>query len=249
VRRPLKAESDHTIQGPFLPDVQGTKNTSEPTESDKQNDTVPLFGLGLAYDLATKTQLYANFSESYRPVIFTQTVPTGAGVTVPNNLEASKALQYELGARSQAISGIVLDASYFVLDFDNQIRQVGTIIVNTGRAIHHGVEASALYDLLSLAENASSHKLEVYANAMFLHAEYVSGPLKDATPQYAPDYLIRSGLIYTAPKGTAKIALLGTFVDDANSEIATAPLVPGHMVWDLTAEARVPRTPSLPSPV
>jgi Fe(3+) dicitrate transport protein len=215
----------------------------QPLGSADETENVPLLGLGLAYEMAPKTQLYANFSESYRPVIFTQAVPTGANVVVPNDLQESKALQYELGARSEAVRGLVVDASYFVLDYDNQIGTTGGVTSNFGRALHHGLEAAVSYDLLTLTD--TDHKLEAYANAMILDAEYLSGPNAGRVPQYAPDYLVRSGLIYSAPKDSAKIAFLGTFVDEAfANDTNTAQFrVPAYMVWDLTAEARIPRTP------
>ncbi len=218
---------------------------SQPLGRGDETETVPLLGLGLAYDVEPKTQLYANFSESYRPVIFTQAVPTNTGVTVANDLQESKALQYELGARSEAVRGLVLDASYFVLDFDNQIGTTGGVISNTGRTLHHGLEAAVSYDVFTLLDADTGHKLEVYANALILDAEYISGPNDGRVPQYAPDHLVRSGLIYSAPRGAAKVALLGTFVDEAfANDTNTAQFrVPAHMVWDLTAEARVPRTP------
>ena len=219
-------------------------DAGEPLGRADETENVPLLGLGLAYDVAPKSQVYANFSESYRPVIFTQAVPTGANVVVPNDLQESKALQYEVGARSEAVRGLVVDASYFILDYDNQIGTTGGVTSNFGRALHHGLEAALAYDLLSLADTGG-HKLEAYANAMILDAEYISGPNDGNIPQYAPDYLVRSGLLYSAPKGAAKVAFLGTFVDEAfANDTNTAQFrVPAYMVWDLTAEARVPNTP------
>lgn len=238
--------------------VKENVNVSKPVlgRADR-TDTVPLFGLGLAYDVAPKTQTYANFSESYRPVIFTQAVPTNNGVSVDGDLAESKALQYEVGARSEAVRGLVVDASVFLLDFDNQIGTTATLVSNSGRAIHKGAELAAGYDLLTAGGNASAHKLEVYANAMLLDAEFVSGPRDGKTPQYAPDHLIRAGLVYSAPKGAAKVAFLGTIVDDSfaddanttNANLASTDprvadrRVPSYVVWDLTAEARVPNTP------
>jgi Fe(3+) dicitrate transport protein len=82
--------------------------------------------------------------------------------------------------------------------------------------------------------------LRLYANASFLNAEFTSGPVDGKTPQYAPDYLLRTGVIYDY-QSVAKLALLSTFVDahyadDGNTENR---YIPSYKVWDLTAEVPV----------
>jgi Fe(3+) dicitrate transport protein len=223
---------------------------STPLGKSEETVTVPLLGLGLAYDLAARTQLYANISESYRPVIFTQAVPTSGNSLVPDDLDASHAIQYELGFRSSATPGLVVDASAFLLDFDDQIGTLSSgsfsTTANTGRAQHQGVEAAISYDLFTLSASApQDQKLEIYANALLLDASYVSGPLDGKTPQYAPDYLVRSGLVYTAARGKAKVAFLGTSVGEAfgDDNNTAQRRLPAYLVWDLTAEVRLPGTP------
>ncbi|MDO8541084.1 MAG: TonB-dependent receptor plug domain-containing protein [Opitutaceae bacterium] len=213
---------------------------------DRQN--LPLFGLAVAYDLPVKTQTYLNVSQSYRPIIFTQAVPTGGTAVVPADLQESRASNYELGVRSQPARGLVLDASLFYLDFDNQIGSVSlpggrSSVGNVGRSVHRGVEASVHYNLFSLFGATSRHELNVYANAMLLRARFESGPQMGRTPQFAPEHLIRTGLVYSLGE-TTKVSLLGTFVDrvfgDDNNSAERA--IPAYSVWDLTAETKIPGT-------
>jgi Fe(3+) dicitrate transport protein len=88
--------------------------------------------------------------------------------------------------------------------------------------------------------------LSLYANATFLDAEFVSGPLEGRTPRFAPDYLVRGGVIYRL-RDRCKIALLGTFAgesfaDDANTQ---ERFIPAYTVWDLTAEVKIYKEISL----
>ncbi|PAW61009.1 MAG: hypothetical protein B9S34_16600 [Opitutia bacterium Tous-C1TDCM] len=212
--------------------------------------TVPLFGLAVGYDLPAQGQLYFNAAESYRPVIFTQAVPNAATNVINADLEEGRAVQFELGYRAQPAPGLVLDASVFHLDFDNQIGAFAlpgglSTVANVGRAVHRGVELGGSYDLLRLLRGTSGKSsLSFYANALFLDAEFKSGAAAGRTPQYAPDRLVRTGLLFT--RGSAlKFALTGTlsadsFADDANS---AQRYVPAYAVWDLTAEARLPGLP------
>jgi Fe(3+) dicitrate transport protein len=227
--------------------------TTTPLQNRDESVTVPLFGLGAAYDLpAQKAQLYANVSQSYRPMVFTEAVPNGATTVVNADLEEGRALQYEVGYRAEPTRGLVLDASVFHLEFDNQIGSTTlpnglTSVANIGRAVHEGIELGASYDLLAfrsdVSRNDSRHSLELYANALLLDAEFKEGATRGKTPQYAPSHVVRAGLVYS--RGAAvKLALTGTFSDDSFADDGNTAqrYVPAYAVWDLTGEWRVPRT-------
>jgi Fe(3+) dicitrate transport protein len=229
---------------------------------------VPLFGLGSSYEIAPKIELYANASQSYRPKTFTQAVPTGGTISIPEDLRESKATQYELGFRGTPQDWISWDVSGFLLDFDDQIGSVAlpggrSTLANVGRAKHYGIELATEIDLVglidamcavsprvdgkatesqaigrSLVERFGS--LSLYGNATLLDAEFVSGPLAGKIPRFAPDHLVRTGLIYRL-RDRWKLAFLGTFVADSFADDANTAerFVPAHTVWDLTAEAKI----------
>ena len=217
---------------------------------DEDTHTVPLFGLALAYDLPAQAQLYANVSQSYRPMIFTQAVPNGATNVVNRDLEESHAIQYELGWRAQPMKSLVLDASVFYLEFDDQIGTTAlpgglSSVGNVGRSVHRGVEVSANYNVMPLIlGDETTHRLEFYANALLLDAELKQGANAGKAPQYAADHLIRTGLIY-AHTDELKLALTGTLSDDSFADDANTSTryIPAHAVWDFTAEYRIPHTP------
>ena len=147
----------------------------------------------------------------------------------------------------------MLDASVFHLEFDNQIGNFAlpgglSTVANVGRAVHQGLEFSVSYDLLTrrAASSARAQRptLTVHANALLLDAEFKEGANRGRIPQYAPDHVVRAGLVYT--RGDAlKLALTGTlsadsFADDGNT---ASRFIPAYAVWDLTAEWRMPGAP------
>lgn len=232
------------------------------------HEFVPLVGLGLGYEVAPKVEFYGNVSQSYRPKIYTQAVPTDGTALVPGDLQASKAWQYEVGFRGRPTSWVNWDASVFMLDFDDQIGRIAlpggfSTVANVGRARHIGAEFAGELDLIGLADALQGNQpatagkdgksspratlgeqygsLSLYGNMMLLDAKFVSGPLDGLTPRYAPDYLVRTGLIYRAPGEKFRVAFTGTFVGDSFADDSNSPerFVPAHMVWDLTAEAKV----------
>jgi Fe(3+) dicitrate transport protein len=241
-----------------------------PLADEENHEFVPLVGLGLAYEVADKTELYGNVSQSYRPKIFTQAVPTGGTAVIPKDLEESKAMQYEIGFRGTPRDWVSWDVSAFLLDFDDQIGIDGAtnILANVGRAKHYGIEIAGELDLIGMFDRgvvttpALSKETEptragktlgerfgslsLYANATLLEAEFERGPFDGKTPRFAPDHLVRAGVIYRL-RDRCKIALLGTFAgesfaDDANTQ---ERFIPAYTVWDLTAEVKVYKEISL----
>ncbi len=220
-----------------------------PLAAREERDTVPLLGLAAAWDLPGRGQLYANASQSFRPMIFTQAVPNGATQIVNADLAEGRAVQYEFGYRAEVRPGLVVDASAFHLGFDDQIGTLAlpggrSTVANVGRAVHRGVEASVQQDLLRLFHPGARSALTLYANALLLDAEFKQGAFAGRTPQYAPDHVVRTGLVYTRGTGL-KLGLTGTLVDHsfADDTNTAQRRVPAHAVWDLTAEWRVPRSP------
>ncbi|MDW8310070.1 MAG: TonB-dependent receptor, partial [Verrucomicrobiales bacterium] len=224
-----------------------------PLGDERQHDFVPLFGVGLEYEPAERVWVYGNFSQAYRPKLFTQAVPLGANTFVNQDLEPAESWQADVGLRGRPVPYVHWDVSVFWMEFNNQIGSVavpgGTSLENVGDAVHRGVEAAMEVELLGLADalrgqsgTAREHQLSLYGNLMALDAEFVRGPQKGNTPQYAPQLLARTGVIYRWGD-RAKLALTGTLVDDhfADDANSAAFRVPAYAVWDLTLELKLHR--------
>ncbi len=208
-------------------------------------DFVPLFGVGATYDLTQDITLYTNGSQAWRPKIFTQSVPTGASQVVNNDLEEAKSWMVDVGLRGQcAADAIFWDASYFVMQFADQIGTSGNTIENVGDARHQGLELATEADLVKTYDvmRGSSYQNQIgsvspFFNLALLDAKFTEGPQDGKTPQYAPQYMVRFGIRY-AFKDRVKLNLSSLFVDDhfaddANTDSRT---VASYKVWDLTAE-------------
>lgn len=224
---------------------------------DSEYDFVPLVGLGATFQVTDGVELYGNVSQSYRPKIFTQSVPTGGVSLVPKDLEEGNAWTYEVGLRGRPMPWFWWDTSVFLIDFDNQIGTVAVFnggvatgsntVQNVGRSIHKGVEAGAALDLVSMIDSMQKTEwadefgtLTVFGNVMFLDAEFESGPLEGNQPQYAPGHLIRTGGAYHW-RDRVKLSMSGTiveqhFADDGNTRTFN---VPSYDVWDVTLEANL----------
>ncbi len=216
-----------------------------PLASKKDTSHILLGGLGMEYDTDTRSAVYGNISQAYRPRLFTEAVPLGNGQVVNNDLEEGKSLEYEIGYRTRPQDWLTVDASLFLLSFKDQIGSVTTAGItnfqNVGDAVHKGIDLSVTTDLLNLFTGSDAHgSLDWYVNATFLDAEFTNGPNDGKTPQYAPDTIVRTGLNYAYDE-KLKVSFGGTFLDshfgDDNNSANFA--IPAYIVWDLTAEFKV----------
>jgi Fe(3+) dicitrate transport protein len=192
-----------------------------------------------------RVELYGTISQAYRPITYGELVPTGASSVVNGNLKEGEALQFEYGVRGKPFPYLNFDLGGFYFTFDDQVGEIilpngFTSTSNVGDARYIGFEAATELDVLALINGGSPSpygNLTLYGNVTLLDAEFTSGPNTGNTPAYAPDYQVKTGVIYSY-KDTFKVALLGTLVDDEFGDDGDSfeGFIPAYNVWDLTAE-------------
>ncbi|MBI4395312.1 MAG: TonB-dependent receptor plug domain-containing protein [Candidatus Omnitrophica bacterium] len=218
--------------------------TTVPLADETSYDFAPLFGGGIAYEIAKEIQAYTNLSQSYRPKIYTQAVPTGTNQIVNEDLEEGTAWQYDVGLRGKPFDFLAWDVSYFILSFNDQIGTIANEVKNLGDSFHQGVEFYGEADFVKVFDyfNHSKYAEQIGSLSEFfaltlLNADYRNGPTEDRTPQYAPQFTLKFGTNYNL-KDHAKLSLLATLVDDhfADDAHTANRYIPYYSVWDLTGE-------------
>ena len=202
-----------------------------------------LYGVGSSWDFSTAVRGYFNYSESYRPAVFVEAVPNSTTSIVSGDLEEGSSWQTDLGVRAQLDNGLVFDTSVFLSKFEDKIGGAGTAadpVRNIGEIEYRGLEAAGQYDLLGGGGEANASQLNLLLNFTLLDAEITAdaNPQRiGKAPQYAPDYLVRTGLVFRQGE-RHKLALLGTFVDESFADDANTATryMPSYKVWDLTGE-------------
>jgi len=192
-----------------------------------------------------RVELYGTISQAYRPITYGELVPTGASSVVNGNLKEGEALQFEYGVRGKPFPYLNFDLGGFYFTFDDQVGEIilpngFTSTSNVGDARYIGFEAATELDVLALINGGAPSpygNLMLYGNVTLLDAEFTSGPNNGKKPAYAPNYQVKTGMIYSY-KDTFKLALLGTLVDNEFGDDGDSfeGFIPAYNVWDLTAE-------------
>lgn len=235
--------------------VRRPDGTGGATVSQKDRlEVEPLVSLGLEYALPQRAELYASVAQAYRPTLFSESIIPASGTVIAGDVRPTTAWTYEVGYRGRPRDWLSWDTSLFLVDLDDKyggtVNQAGqTVLRSVGRSINYGWDTALEVDLLGLArsrparaDGPAEHQLWLHGNFSLLAAEIHGGALDGRRPQYAPESLVRAGVIYRWGE-RLKLGLLGTWVADhfATDDENPARFIPAYNTWDLTLEARVYR--------
>lgn len=171
-----------TVGGQF--GISNNNPVAAPTNNLTRNRL--LFGIGLEYKFK-ETNLYSNFSQAYRPVLFSDTTPPATTDVIDPNLTDASGFNFDIGFRGNAFGALTFDVSYFYLNYDNRIGTVRRFVnnnpsantfqfrTNLGTSIHQGVEAFAEINVnRALKLDDQKSRFSVFASMSVIEALYTN---------------------------------------------------------------------------
>lgn len=131
-------------------------------------------GLGVNYDLAQNWTVFAGIHRGFAPPRIKDAI-TAAGQAL--TLEAETSWNSEVGIRHKSTSWWGLEATFFYMDFSNQIIPVsessggsGTGLVNGGATLHYGMELGTTFQFNDYLK--PGHQLEIQTSTTALRAYF-----------------------------------------------------------------------------
>ena len=160
----------------------------------------PLFGLGLEYKFRT-TNIYANITQAFRPVLFSDLTPPAVTDVIDPNLKDASGFNADIGFRGTFKNYLNFDFSLFYLSYNNRIGGVrqfvnndptqGTFIyrTNLGETVNKGIEGFANLNITRLFEIEKPYgNLDFFASVSFIDSRYTDFRIF-STPS-APNFTI-----------------------------------------------------------
>ena len=149
---------------------------------------IVLAGIGLEYKFQN-TNIYANLSQAYRPVLFGDIVPPTTTDVIDANLKDASGFNADLGYRGSFTDYFNFDVSLFYLNYDNRIGTIRKFLndditkntyqfrTNLGQSVNMGLEAYLELSLLKpfMKNNLQNNKigdLSIFTSLAFINAEY-----------------------------------------------------------------------------
>lgn len=224
-----------------------------------------LAGVGAEYHLTPRTEIYANFTQAYRPMQFADLTAPPTTDVIDSNLEDAKGYNFDLGYRGKMKDYLFFDLSGFYLQYNNRIgtitqqRQDGSYYnfrTNVGDSRSVGFEGLVEFSAVkAFLGNTRPYDLSVFASYSYTDAKY--GNLKvisregnnleeknlwDKQVENAPRNILRTGLtaVYKRMSVTGQISWVDESYSDANNTVAPSAngqvgLIPAYTIGDISA--------------
>lgn len=224
-------------------------------EKSSRTRNVLLFGVGSEVKVTSSTNIYANYSQNYRPITFSELTPSGTTDVIDPNLKDAFGYNVDAGYRGTLKNAISFDIGAFYLLYNNRI---GTITqngapfkTNIGTTESKGIESYVEVDVLGLITgNGRLGHLNLYASYSYIDAEYtrwdnpaiVNDPAKTLVGrkvEYVPQQTQRYGITYIYKTISATFqynSVDAVYADALNTEtpnsIATIGKIPAYQIMD-----------------
>jgi len=211
---------------------------------------IPLAGVGAEYTLKRST-FYANCSQAYRPVTYSDLTPAGTTDVIDTKLKDASGFNVDAGWRGTAGRFFNVDMSIFYLSYNNRIgtvqREGTNFKTNIGASVSKGVELFAE----TFPRKVMRGYLSGFISACTMDARYTrwdnpqiadspETSIVDKHVEYAPRHIFRGGLNISHKR--FNLYFQSNFVDEVftNAEntilpnsTATIGILEAYLVHDL----------------
>jgi Fe(3+) dicitrate transport protein len=218
-------------------------------------------GLGVSYSPSARLTLFAGAHRGFSPPRTEDIISNTTGGVV--ELDPELSWNYEVGARTVLADGVRLEATFFRMDYENQIIPaslaggVNTLLTNGGETLHQGFELSGRLDTGAIRK--SPHNFYLRAAYTSLPVAEFRGLRKSSVDNttvitgrrlpYAPENLLTAAVGYAHPSGfdgLLEAVYVGSqFADDLNTVNPSANgqrgLIPSFTIWNATVNYEVER--------
>jgi Fe(3+) dicitrate transport protein len=220
-------------------------------------------GVGAEYHIG-QTEIYANYSQAYRPVLFSDLTGNPTTDVIDQNLKDAKGYNIDLGYRGRIKEYLFFDVSGYLLQYNNRIGLIAqqrldgsfyNLRTNVGNSRSRGVETLVEFSpFKAWGVKPLFGNLTVFASLAFINAQYdnlrvitrqgntlVESNLKNKRVENAPERIYRTGVTYNRKQltVTAQYSYVSAAYSDANNTITPTAngvngLIPAYDLVDIS---------------
>ncbi|GAB4493791.1 MAG: TonB-dependent receptor [Saprospiraceae bacterium] len=226
-----------------------------PDSQQRKRDFI-IGGIGATFKPRESVDLYANISQNYRAINFTDLRIVNPNFVVDSNLQDERGFTADLGIRGSKPGFFTYEVTAFYIAYNGKIGQVlradqpplyndYRFRSNISDARNIGIEAFGEVNLLHfLSLKNPRTRLTLFVNAAVVDARYVNSgdaSVRNKKVEMAPPLMLRSGLSFQsgAWRAAFQYAYIGKHFSDATNAERTATAVegaiPAYGVADLSA--------------
>jgi len=190
-----------------------------------------LLGLGLSYKPNKGVEVYANASQNYRSVTFSDIRINNPSYAVDPDITDEKGYTLDLGFRGKLKKLVSYDLGVFGLFYNNRIGleqrevenfQIKNFRTNIGDAVIYGFESLIDVDLKRvLIKNNNDVSFNIFANTSLVNSKYIDNP--DKQVEFTPEFNFKTGVKfgYKNLLGAVQYSYLSSQFTDASNAAET----------------------------
>ena len=212
----IKTQSEGTFKD-ISEDLAGNVIRNEEIEDNRTFDrTFVLLGIGATYKALPSMELYANLSQNYRSVTFTDIQTVNPAFQVDPNITDEDGFTADIGARGRFKNLVSYDVSAFGLLYDNRLGEIlknqtrigangeeietGNVVRfrgNIGTALLYGLESFGDWNIReTFFPKTEKLKLNYFVNLALTQSEYLSSEennVEGNQVEFIPDINLKTG--------------------------------------------------------
>jgi len=199
----IKTESEGTYNNVTF-DNAGNAIENTTLEDNRTFDrSFMLLGVGTSYDFSDKTQIYANFSENYRSVTFTDIRTVNPSFVIDPSISDESGYTADLGVRGRWDDLVSYDIGGFGMLYN---KRIGTVLNdraervrrNIGKAFIYGLEVFSDINILeAFAVDSHNKKVNLFINTAITGSEYVDSDINNVQGrkvEFIPTFNLKTGI-------------------------------------------------------
>lgn len=242
-----------TVKGYSLTDDESGNVISNRSK----NRYIFLAGVGAQYKTTPSTNIYANWSQAYRPTDYSSLTPFGTIATVNPNLKDASGYNADLGFRGSVRNYLNFDIGGFYLQYNNRIGLIEITDAqgnqtpyrtNVANSVHKGMESYVEFNPVKAFAPGKHWILSFFNSLALIDAKYTSGDFDGKSVEYAPKVIERFGTTVAVRSFSTTFLISHTgqsFGDASNavtpSEDAVSGLIPAYTVLDWSGTMKLNR--------
>jgi Fe(3+) dicitrate transport protein len=216
-----------------------------------------LGGIGTSYKPMQGIEFFSNLSQSFRPVSFSDLLPSATTDVIDPNLKDAQSLNFDLGVRGKISNFMRYDISYFHLDFTDRIGSISQkntsgqtylFRTNLGKSTSEGWEIYTEIDPVTAWWGRSRYGyISIFSsigitNAFYQDFALANGAnLRGKRVETAPQQIARLGFNYSLKSLSFTYQwsyTSSTYSDAQNTEVPNASgtigLIPAYTIQDVS---------------
>lgn len=189
-----------------------------------------LLGMGISYKPSGNSEVYANITENYRSVTFSDIRVVNPSFIVDPEIRDESGFSMDLGFRGRLASALSWDLSSFIIYYDDRIGiifddRANRVRKNIGTARIMGVEALIQWNIIrSMKLETSDYLLDAFINVAVSDSKYLKSEENNVVGkelEFVPRYNLKTGLNFGHKDFV--IGLLWTYVSSQFTDVENSP--------------------------